>query len=58
MLSRAALALRARALRRQLRRRRRRRGLDGGALLRLLRLALGVLEDADRDPFTHFDLDP
>ena len=57
MLSRAALALRARALGRQLRRRRRRRGLHGGALLRLLRLALGVLEDAHGDPFTHFDLD-
>ena len=57
MLSRAALALRARALGRQLRRRRRRRGLDGGALLRLFSLALGVLEDAHGHALGHLDLD-
>mmetsp|Transcript_10665 Transcript_10665/g.31662 ORF Transcript_10665/g.31662 Transcript_10665/m.31662 type:complete len:206 (+) Transcript_10665:50-667(+) len=57
MLSRAALALRARALRRQLRRRRRRRRLHGRALLRLFGLALGVLEDAHGDPLGHLDLD-
>ena len=57
MLSRAALALRARRFRRQLRRRRRRRGLDGGALLRLFGLALGVLEDAHGHPLGHLDLD-
>ena len=57
MLSRAALALRARALGRQLRRRRRRRGLDGRALLRLFGLALGVLEDAHGHALRDLDLD-
>ena len=57
MLSRAALALRARRFRRQLRRRRRRRGLDGRALLRLFGLALGVLEDAHGHALRDLDLD-